>query len=308
MGNNANLNLNQIPIESLARYGTNLTRVIRSQADASAAGIAYPFPGFVGTIASALRQYPQVRGNDRVNVYGAPIGFVSYHSMQVTANRRFAEGFTVFGNYVWSKTLTNTNSAPMNVNNLAIEKALANYDIPHALKIYAEWELPGKGHLLGGWSISAILNYLSGTPLIFTGQNPLPGAWNGGANRINVAPGNLTVSNFDKSAFEISNLNSPSNTILNKSLFSHPNALEFGTASQYFAGARNFADVSEDLGVRKDFQIREGMRAQIRAEFLNAFNRHILGSIQTDVRNPLFGQVTAANGNRTVQLSARFDF
>jgi hypothetical protein len=196
----------------------------------------------------------------------------------------------------------------MDVNNLANEKTLANYDIPHAAKLYAEWELPGKGHLLGGWSISAILNYLSGTPLSFTGQNPLPGAWNGGTNRINVAPGELTVANFDQSAFDLANLGAPSNTFLNKSQFSHPNALEFGTASQYFGGVRTFASLSEDFGIRKNFQIREGIRAQIRAEFLNAFNRHMLGSVQTDVRNPLFGQVTAANGNRTVQLSARFDF
>jgi hypothetical protein len=49
-------------------------------------------------------------------------------------------------------------------------------------------------------------------------------------------------------------------------------------------------------------------RFQIRAEFLNAFNRSTLGGIVTSVTNPLFGQVTSIGGNRSIQFGTRFDF
>ncbi len=73
--------LNQLPASVLSTYGTLLTRSVRSAADAAAYGIAYPYPGFSGTVASALRPYPQVYGLSTVSVYGAPNGFSTYHSL-----------------------------------------------------------------------------------------------------------------------------------------------------------------------------------------------------------------------------------
>ena len=56
--------------------------------------------------------------------------------------------------------------------------------------------------------------------------------------------------------------------------------------------------------------MRFGERAsfQLRAEFLNAFNRGTLGGINTTVTSPLFGQVTSISGNRSIQFGTRFDF
>ena len=321
--------VNQLDPKYLQQFGSRLNNPVRNSTDAAANGIAYPFPGFQGTVASALRPYPQVQGNQTVQNYGAPLGFSTYHSLQVTLNRQFAKGFTAYTNYTWSKNLTNVQSSQVNDNpgrpldyyNLRLEKALSDDDQPHLFKAYLSYDLPfGSGHnlfahtpkvvntLIGGWSISGIFNYFSGTPLGFGGSTPLSGGWNGAVNRANIAPGDLKVSNFDKEAFQISPTSAASNTLLNKALFSDPAPLTLGTSAFRYGQVRNFARRNEDFGLQKNVRFGDRARFQLRAEFLNAFNRGTLGGIVTSVTNPLFGQVTSISGNRSIQLGTRFDF
>src|SRR6185295_8034255 len=55
------IRINQTPASVISKYGSNLNRTIQSAADAAALGVPYPYPGFKGTVNSALRQFPQVR-------------------------------------------------------------------------------------------------------------------------------------------------------------------------------------------------------------------------------------------------------
>ena len=321
--------VNQLKPEYLQQYGRNLNNAVRNATDAAANGIPYPYPGFQGTVASALRPYPQVQGNQTVQNYGAGLGYSTYHSLQLTLNRQFAKGLTTYTNYTWSKNLTNVQSSLVNDNggrpldyyNLKLEKALSDDDQPHLFKGYLSYDLPfGAGRskfshapklvnaVIGGWSISGIVNYFSGTPLGFSGSNPLSGGWNGAVNRANIAAGDLKVSNFDKQAFQISPVSAASNTLLNKALFSDPALLTLGTSAFRYGQVRNFARRNEDFGLQKNVRFGERARFQLRAEFLNAFSRGTLGGINTTITNPLFGQVTSIGGNRSIQLGTRFDF
>jgi hypothetical protein len=188
------------------------------------------------------------------------------------------------------------------------------------IKAYFQWDIPvGKGRalplphrvldaVLGGWSLSGILNYYSGGPLGFGGaSNPMPNGWNGG-QRPNVAAGPMKNASFDSSRFNFANIAAPENTYVNKALFSDPPPLTLGNAAVRYGQIRGFWTRNEDFGLLKNFRLRERWRYQIRAEFLNAFNRHTLGGINTDVKSPLFGQVTSVSGNRTVQVGMRMDF
>jgi hypothetical protein len=326
--NNALSATNQLPSSVLANYGTRLGNPVRNPADAAANGIRYPFPGFSGTVASALRDYPQVQGNSTINDYAATLGFSNYQSLQITVNRQVAKGLTAYGNYVWSKNLSNTssarqsdNNAPMDYYNLRIEKALVEYDIPHAVKAYAQYELPlgrgktiwsGAGRLVdgiaGGWSLNIIANYYSGAPLGFGGaSSPVPNGWNG-AQRTNVAPGKLRKSGFDSSKFDLADRLNPANTYLNTSLISDPEPFTLGTAALRYGQLRGFGTIDESFGLQKNMRFREKYRFQLRADVLNAFNRHALGGIDTNIKSPAFGQVTGVSGSRNIQLGARLDF
>ncbi|MDO8942166.1 MAG: hypothetical protein Q7U75_03235, partial [Desulfobacterales bacterium] len=162
--------------------------------------------------------------------------------------------------------------------------------------------------LIGGWQISGIVNYFSGTPIGFGGAtSPLPNGWNGG-QRPNVAAGELKASTWDPSKFNFATITAPENTYLNKSLFSDPASLTLGTSAMRYTIIRGFGTVNEDIGILKNIRFNEHTRAQIRAEMLNIFNRHIFGGIQTSVTSPQFGQVTSVSGNRSIQLGARFEF
>jgi hypothetical protein len=66
--------------------------------------------------------------------------------------------------------------------------------------------------------------------------------------------------------------------------------------------------ISENIALSKNMRFKERFRWQLRVEFYDVFNRHVLGGINTSITSPLFGQITSASGNRTGQLAARLDF
>jgi hypothetical protein len=326
---NGNLSrINQLPASVLSQYGATLNRPVRNEAEAAAYGIRYPFPGFAGTVASALREFPQIVGNATINNFGAPLGFASYHSFQATVNRQFGGDLNVYANWTWSKVIGNTrslmigdNPGPLDYYNLKLEKAILDYDQPHLVKAFIDYKLPfGRGKkflgsanravdlLVGGWTVSGIVNYFSGSPLGYGGSFPLSGGWNGATNRAKIQAGEMLASGFKKSEFQLLSPSAAANTYLNKSLFSDPAPLTLGTSAPRYGQTRSFATLNEDIGIQKNFLFGEKYRVQFRGELLNAFNRSILGGIQTGVTNPLFGQVTGIGGNRQVQLGLRFDF
>ena len=328
--NDALQRINQLPSSVLTQYGTALSNPVRTPAEAAANNVAYPYPGYSGTVAGALRQYPQLRGTTTVGTYGAPLGFSTFHSLQITLNKQIAKGVTAYGNYVWSKDITNTensgtingNSGAMDYYNLAIEKTVSSYDTPHVVKAYVNAELPfGRGKLLfdkapralnaivGGWSISVIANYSSGSPIGFSGaSSPYSAGWNGG-QRVNAAAGDMKLASFDKSNFDYANRNTAAvDKYVNTSLFSDPAPFTFGNSAIRYTQIRGFGTINEDVGIQKNHRIHEKYRIQFRAEFLNALNRHNLGGIDTGIKSTTFGQVRSVSGNRTGQVGLRLDF
>jgi hypothetical protein len=70
-----------------------------------------------------------------------------------------------------------------------------------------------------------------------------------------------------------------------------------------------------DLGLRKDIHIREGMRVQLRMEFINAFNHPLLASLSggpvVSPSTATFGQIISSNQQnyaRRAQVMAKFIF
>src|SRR5262249_36127792 len=150
--------INQLAATALTQFGRTLANPVRNAEEAAANGIRYPYSGFSGSVASALRPYPQVQGNSTVAVYGSPLGFSNYHSLNLVVNRELASGLTLYSNWVWSKALGNMRSLntadnpnrPVDYYNLKLEKSVLDYDRTHFLKIFTIYELPfGRGRLVG---------------------------------------------------------------------------------------------------------------------------------------------------------------
>ncbi len=105
----------------------------------------------------------------------------SYNSLQIDMRRRTRSGVQFQGNYTFAKVLSDalgdqqTRFEPfLDMNNPKIERARAPFDLRHAIKGNAVYELPfGAGRrfgyaplnrLLGGWTVGSNLTWQSGTP------------------------------------------------------------------------------------------------------------------------------------------------
>ncbi|HUS07218.1 MAG TPA: TonB-dependent receptor, partial [Bryobacteraceae bacterium] len=118
------LNYNQAPTQIMndlsGRYGpTQALNILRSNitsTTASAAGFSEPFAGFsrlwgsAGTVAQAIRPYPQYSTIVTGVQNGDKSGHSTYHAMVLKVDRRFSNGLTFNWNYTLSKLLTDSDS------------------------------------------------------------------------------------------------------------------------------------------------------------------------------------------------------
>jgi hypothetical protein len=321
----ANYSLNAIPLSAL-QYGSLLTQSITSPA-AQAAGIPLPYPGFKGSVAQALRPYPQYLG---VTNKAAQIGNSTYHALQVNIQRQF--GSLVFlSNFTLSKCLSNmwfggaTSTAgtdaqhPSQLNNI---KALcgglngANGDRSKMLNLSWVWNVPvGRGkrylsgakgplnQLVGGWTVSANQNYQSGFPTYVRTEAAIPSlGGDGGIWAIRV-PG---VPIRTKGCADIS-IGDPSSLYLNPAAFRDPAPFTLGNTS-ILPSVRRCGYLNEDFGVQKEFPFHESARVVFTANALNLFNRHYLTNLNTDIDSQSFGRFAGGSMGRSVQMALRIEF
>ncbi len=289
-------NLNSIP------FGTNF---LSSSADP--ANPATPLaPAF-------LRPY---RGYNDV-LYREYAGTSNYHSLQVSANRRFARNVQFGGSWTWSKAMDfNSNEGDLMSNLIAARTwayALSNLDRTHVLKVNWLWDVPAPKSgaklvraVLSQWQVSGILSFVSGTPLgvgfsqVTTAD--ITGSPTDGA-RI-VVTGNPVLPKGERTF----------NSNFRTDVFQLPARGTFGNAARTIIrgpGINNW-----DASLRKSFPLTERFKMQFRWELYNAFNHSQFSDLDTAARfdaqgrqvNTRFGAFTAARSPRVMQFSLRATF
>ena len=325
-------NKNQLDPKHLS-LGANLQSILRTDADAQRFGLpGLPYPAFSGgQLWQALVPFPHLARNGiGLTTFNAPLGKSQYDALQITVNRRHSNGLTVYGTYNFSKTLQNMESAlrndnggrPLDYYNLDREWGLGDFDQTHNFKVAAVYDVPfGRDRtfgsslpgmidaIVGGWTISFIGNYASGTPLRFTGS-AIPG-WNGRSNRVDVInpDGRSLLAGFDSSKFNaaaISQGDYADHRWIAPGLIVDHAPFTLGSAPLVLDVREPFFR-NEDVSIQKTFRARQ-MRIQVRGELLNALNRHTFGGIVTNVLDARFGQITNVSGNRTGQIGLRLEF
>ena len=109
----------------------------------------------------------------------------TYHGMQVMMQKRFSRGFQFRANYTFSKAIDDASDftqsqQPPTPTCRAPSAALSTEDQRHRFTLAGVWNIPyagpGKG-ALGGWSLSSIWTFRSGTPEnVTTGADSNPTA------------------------------------------------------------------------------------------------------------------------------------
>ena len=266
-----------------------------------------------------LRPFPQYGGI--ADPYGN-VGQTNYHALQTSLQQRLAKGLTFNVNYTFSKALGNIfgfRSAYLG----QLDKTLSNTDMPHVFNAFFSYALPfGKGgmfdtgnkvvrSLAGGWQLSGITRFASGTPLgpfvgaacsvstmgtcyasynpAFTGPVRINGDW--GHGDVKAAVANATP-------------------FIDRNAFVSPTAFTYGNTPVTGAyGLRNPHLWNQDLSISRNFQVRENLRFVFGSDAFNLFNYVRFGGINTNITSAAFGKVTTqANSPRVIQFKFRVEF
>lgn len=310
LGASSVFSLNALPLSDL-NFGSLLSADINS-AEARAAGIPIPFPGFSGSVAQALRPFPQYLD---IPVYYAHYGNSGYNALQVNLQKHFGQGLAFLINYTKSKMMDNLRG-PQHQSLLSSAKALSPFDRPWTVNLNWSYELPfGSGkhflgnakgplnQLVGGWKVSSIQNYWGGFPISVTSElsNPIFGAWPV------LMPG-VPITATSCGSYDPGN--PARNRALNINAFQDAAPFALGNVRSLGGSARQCAYVDEDLGLEKDFTIHERITINFGTMMSNVFNRHSFGfGLGSDIDNPAsFGRYTVAQGGRMIQLYTKVSF
>jgi hypothetical protein len=233
-------------------------------------------------------------------------GFSTYHSLQLTLNKRFSHGYTVLANYTYSKSIDNvsldTAGAVQDSQHLQPEKALSDFDLRQRFNASFLWELPSvrKGWArwaLGGWQFNGILTVSSGTAFnVVSGQDrALVG---GGSQRPNLV-GNPYLSS-----------DRPRNDVLAQ--YFNPAAYQLPAVGAFGNSGRNTligpGSYNLDSSLFKAFPIRESMKLQFRAEFFNTLNHANFANPVANIGTANVGSILSASAPRILQFALRLSF
>jgi len=251
-------------------------------------------------------------------------GNADYNSLQATITERITKGFTVVGNYTWSKSMDTLPYATGNTtgNPYAMPIYLPNYqrldigpsdfDRTNVFSGYYLWTLPvlkdGKRVLravLNDWRMTGIVQAQSGQPITVlagsdiskTGLNADRAVWNG---RGPYGTGACTGTSVHCKNY------------LNPADFSLPAAGTFGNVTKgEFRGPHYF---DWDAGLFRSFPIEGSSALELRAEYFNVINRDNLNNPTSTVSSAGFGSISSATATespispRVAQFSAKFVF
>jgi hypothetical protein len=288
--------------------------------------VPQPFPGFTGTVAQALRPYPQFTTINQPFPY---FGTSLYNSLQTQVTRHFRSGFAYLFAYTWSKALGyGSDSAidgftSIDPFNRRLDRSITAFHIPHFFKATWIYELPiGPGKavplsgiantLLGGWQLTGNHQIRSGDALTISTSgvnNPF------GAVFPDLVSGQEIIINGD-APMNFRALG-PATPYLNRAAFANPPVhpggnniiMRPGTLGPVLPNVRGPMVIGEDLGIQKIFRFAEAARFELRATAVNAFNRVGRGNPVTNITDPNFGQIIGTRwGGRVVELAGRFEF
>jgi hypothetical protein len=233
----------------------------------------------------------------------------TYHALQVTAERRFAKGFSILATYTFAKSIDDASAnkangiSRTNPYNQAFDKGISDFDRNQVFNLSGLWELPIRfqnrtaNAIAGGWALNSIVALLSGYP--FSVTSGIDNAFSGtGGQRADLV-GDPILSGSRSRGDQIAQW-------LNKAAFA-PNAIgTFGTLGRNVFRGPGYANV--DFGLGKTFKMTERIATTFRFEVFNAFNRVNLAGPSTSRTSGTFMQTTSAYDPRIMQFALRLKF
>ncbi len=271
--------------------------------------------------------YRPHRGFDSITLIEPEANSI-YNALQVSLHRHVGRlSFDLA--YTWSHSLDDSSdrydSNFLDSYNVALSRASSNFDQRHVLNIGYVYDLPFFTHggltqkILGGWELSGLTTFQTGTPF-----SVLDGLFNAG------------VGNGAGSGSFLDQVGSPSSTppssagvpgvigplLYNPAAFVAPQGLTFGTSQRNALNLPNRTNF--DMGLFKHFALSEVRAFEFRAEAFNVFNHTQWSNVNnstscfagtdnsagdpTCLPNNNFLRPSSAHNPRILQLGLKFLF
>jgi hypothetical protein len=247
---------------------------ILSEDQNTPATVTCPAPGCPASLAAGTIFYPSTtKANPKVanTTSWVSQGVSNYNALEVDVRRQLAHGLQLRGVYTFASNLddgsawntsvsANTPAFVMYPGNPRLDYGPAATNIRHAGAINGTWALPFGHGLINGWSLSGIATLQSGFPLSpQLGYNPTGNGDTRNPARPDRAPG-FTGPLYSKTVKQW----------FNPAAFAAPYPGTFGDLGRDTLTGPGLSEL--DFSVAKSTAIREGLRAQFRAEFFNVLN------------------------------------
>jgi hypothetical protein len=247
----------------------------------------------------------------------------TYHSLQLTGEKRFSHGVQFELNYTYSSFLNDSddilggqtnNTLPAVPFNFKLDRGRSGFDVPHRLVANYTWAIPGYnggrgiwGRVASDWQVSAISTFASGTPFTVLNAN----------NALGILPGQIgTVEGSQRAGFNPSGTpgTGTSPAVANPQFIANPvNSGIIGVLGRNTqrVGGIIATDFVLDKRVRT---WGESQNLQFRWELYNLFNHRNFTVIPTNTvnnstNNTLFLNLGQTNvGGRTMRFTLRYNF
>jgi hypothetical protein len=257
-----------------------------------------------------------------------------YHALQTTLSRRWRDGYLQAA-YTYSKSTDATstgntafNTAYNDQSSVNASRGLSDFDRPHRFVVSYVYDLPffrdatgAKKAVLGGWSVSGVTIFQSGTPFsiidsgaatafLGAGSTPLLGA--------SLAPGASISGGYTSGSVQSRlggyvNINNftPAAQLYPTECLTDSNfcATGFGNLGRNIY--RGPFQQNWDFSLIKHIRLTERQDLRFATDFFNIWNHaNFANPVATDVESPgNFGLITSTKGvPRLIQFSLRYSF
>ena len=288
----------------VGRLGRNLQREINL--NQLPAGTRQANPGINSDYLRPYKGYGVIRRS--VND-----GRSTYNGLQLSADRRYKNGFKFGAAYTLSHSEDNASGKRDVIFNTFDDSGMwgnSSFDRRHVFNFYYIYDLPffvadtgWKNRALGGWQITGSTFMRTGTPLWVTRGDDVAGVGDTFAQPYDLVGDPDANSNGKLSE----GATADQNFWFNKDAYARPAAGKFGNSprnNMYGPGQYQW-----DIALFKNVAVKAGHSFQFRAEIFNFLNHANLNNPSTDPTSSTFGRVTSKdNSRRDVQLSLRYIF
>jgi hypothetical protein len=243
-----------------------------------------------------------------------------YKSLQFEATHRFSKGLSFNLAYTYGKSTddgTSYQTVWTNAYNNSFLWGPSTFDRREVWQMTSVYALPvfsrgnGLSHkVLGGWSLSGVYIYQSGTPFSVSTTNDYAGVNLTGQAQYWVQNGPLQVTDQysqGSNAATDNNYYFQPKTSAGTAVFTAPTLGTFNPQLErdkfYGPGLWNF-----NSALYKDFRVTERIKVTFRWEQYNTLNHPNWNTPNTTPTSASFGKITGKSGNRDQQLALRFSF